>query len=76
MWHDMKCLKKERNQNRIEIINCRSLVSSLKQDLYRKKMAVRFDKAIQEQVKRSGQEEKDDPIKINSQTTGVFNVTD
>ncbi|KAL4215411.1 hypothetical protein AB4K20DRAFT_1964200 [Rhizopus microsporus] len=51
-WHDMKCLKEERNQHRIEIINCRSLISSLKQDLYRKKMAVRFDKAIQEQAKR------------------------
>ena len=57
-WHDMKCLKEERNHHRIEIINCRRLVSSLKQDLYRKRMAVRFDKAIQEQVKRSGQEKK------------------
>ncbi|CEG67740.1 hypothetical protein RMATCC62417_04127 [Rhizopus microsporus] len=72
----MKCLKEERNQHRIEIINCRSLISSLKQDLYRKRMAVRFDKAIQEQVKRSGQEKKDDPIKINSRTTGAFNATD
>ncbi|ORE20077.1 hypothetical protein BCV71DRAFT_262345 [Rhizopus microsporus] len=68
-WHDMKCLKEERNQHRMEVINCCSFVSSLKQDSYRKRMAVRFDKAIQEQVKRSGQEEKDDPIKINSQTT-------
>ncbi|CEI98784.1 hypothetical protein RMCBS344292_12884 [Rhizopus microsporus] len=39
-------------------------------------MAVRLDKAIQEQVKRSGQEKKDDPIKINSRTTGAFNATD
>ncbi|KAL4208903.1 hypothetical protein AB4K20DRAFT_1907462 [Rhizopus microsporus] len=40
-------------------------------------LSVRFDKAIQEQAKRSGQEKKkDDLIKINSQTTGVFNTTD
>ncbi|CEJ00514.1 hypothetical protein RMCBS344292_14567 [Rhizopus microsporus] len=39
-------------------------------------MAVRFDKAIQEQAKRSGQEKKkDDPIKIHSQATDVFNAT-
>ncbi|CEG66593.1 hypothetical protein RMATCC62417_03140 [Rhizopus microsporus] len=57
-WHDMKCLKEERNLHCIEIIDCRNLISSLKQDLYRKRMAVRFDKAIQEQVKRSGQEKK------------------
>ncbi|CEG74940.1 hypothetical protein RMATCC62417_10065 [Rhizopus microsporus] len=47
-WRDMKCLKEERYQHRIEIINCRGLISSLKQDLYRKRMAVRIDKAIQE----------------------------
>jgi phenylalanyl-tRNA synthetase alpha subunit len=58
MWRNMKCLKEKRNQHRIEIINCRSLISSLKQDLYLKRMAVRVDKAIQEQVKRSGQEKK------------------
>ncbi|ORE03759.1 hypothetical protein BCV72DRAFT_244133 [Rhizopus microsporus var. microsporus] len=39
-------------------------------------MAVQFDKEIQEQVKRSGQDKNDDPIKINPQTTGVFNATD
>ncbi|CEG76664.1 hypothetical protein RMATCC62417_11526 [Rhizopus microsporus] len=39
-------------------------------------MAVRFDKTIQEQVKRNGQEKNDDPIKINPQTASVFNATD
>ena len=57
-WHDMKCLKEERSQHRIEIINCRSLISSLKQGLYCKRMVVRFDKAIQEQIKKSRQEKK------------------
>jgi nucleoside 2-deoxyribosyltransferase len=39
-------------------------------------MVIRSDKTIQEQVKRSEQEKRDVPIKINSQTIGVFNTTD
>ncbi|KAG1170930.1 hypothetical protein G6F71_007333 [Rhizopus microsporus] len=74
MWHDMKCLKEEDNQLSQLCIKLKTGLISQKK---KKKIAVRFDKAIQEQAKRSGQEKKkDDLIKINSQTTGVFNTTD
>ncbi|KAL4208915.1 hypothetical protein AB4K20DRAFT_1978142 [Rhizopus microsporus] len=75
MWHDMKCLKEEDNQLSQLCIKLKTGLISQKKK--KKKIAVRFDKAIQEQAKRSGQEKKkDDLIKINSQTTGVFNTTD
>ncbi|CEI90810.1 hypothetical protein RMCBS344292_05120 [Rhizopus microsporus] len=60
---------------REKIIDCRNLISSLKQDLYRKRMAVRFDKAIQEQVKRNYLIDGANDLTFSSTDNGLVNLS-